>query len=233
MQRYFAKEKNNSLLTLQDSDIRHIKLVMRMQDNDEIEVVFDNILYLCCISNVKENIKIKIKSEIKKTDDNNFCINLIIPVLKEQKFDLILQKATELGVNNIIPIETERTIVKIKEKDKLDRWYKILKEASEQSKRIDIPNISSPIKLKELKHMNGLSLVCSTISKNNIKNVFKNIKNCDTINIVVGPEGGLSLEEEKYLNTLDFISVSLGSRILRVETAPIVVLSILNYINME
>ena len=81
--------------------------------------------------------------------------------------------------------------------------------------------------------MNGVSIVCSTTTKNSIKKYFQNVKLCDRINIVIGPEGGISEKEEKYLNQIGFESVSLGDRILRVETAPLTVLSILNYINME
>lgn len=235
MQRYFAKDKIDNKIILQESDLRHIKTVMRMQDNDEIEVVFDNKLYLCCIENVKLNLQISVKKELKN-DKKNQEITLIIPILKEQKMDYILQKSTELGVTKIIPVTTERTLVKLDEKGflkKLERWNKICKEASEQSKRLDIPLIQNMVKLNELKSMDGVSIVCSTITSNSIKTSFQNKPLCDKINIVIGPEGGLSKKEEEFLNNIGFESVSLGKRILRVETAPLMVLSILNYINME
>lgn len=235
MQRYFAKDKIENKIILEESDLRHIKTVMRMQDNDEIEVVFDNKLYLCCIENVKLNLQISVKKELKK-DTKNQEITLIIPILKEQKMDYILQKSTELGVTKIIPVTTERTLVKLDEKGflkKLERWNKICKEASEQSKRLDIPLIQNMVKLNDLKSMDGVSIVCSTITSNSIKTSFQNKPLCDKINIVIGPEGGLSKKEEEFLNNIGFESVSLGKRILRVETAPLMVLSILNYINME
>ena len=235
MQRYFAKDKIENKIILEESDLRHIKTVMRMQDNDEIEVVFDNKLYLCCIENVKLNLQISVKKELKK-DTKNQEITLIIPILKEQKIDYILQKSTELGVTKIIPVTTERTLVKLDEKGflkKLERWNKICKEASEQSKRLDIPLIQNMVKLNDLKCMDGVSIVCSTITSNSIKTSFQNKPLCDKINIVIGPEGGLSKKEEEFLNNIGFESVSLGKRILRVETAPLMVLSILNYINME
>jgi len=235
MQRYFAKDKIDNKIILEESDLRHIKTVMRMQDNDEIEVVFDNKLYLCCIENVKLNLQISVKKELKK-DTKNQEITLIIPILKEQKMDYILQKSTELGVTKIIPVTTERTLVKLDEKGflkKLERWNKICKEASEQSKRLDIPLIQNMVKLNDLKCMDGVSIVCSTITSNSIKTSFQNKPLCDKINIVIGPEGGLSKKEEEFLNNIGFESVSLGKRILRVETAPLMVLSILNYINME
>lgn len=237
MQRYFSKKKEDNYFILDENDIRHIKLVMRMGDNEKIEVVFDNEMYICCLENVKDNIKIKI---INKEENKTFVfpkINLIIPILKEQKMDYILQKSTELGVYSITPIFTERTIVKIDSKEyekRILRWQKIVKEASEQSKRNDIPIINQIINLKDIKQTNDINIVCSTIEqKNNIKNMFQNIKNCDTINVVIGPEGGLSINEEQFLNKQGFISTSLGTRILRVETVPMFILSVFNYIYME
>lgn len=237
MQRYFSKKKEDNYFILDENDIRHIKLVMRMGDNEKIEVVFDNEMYICCLENVKDNIKIKI---INKEENKTFVfpkINLIIPILKEQKMDYILQKSTELGVYSITPIFTERTIVKIDSKEyekRILRWQKIVKEASEQSKRNDIPIINQIINLKDIKQTNDINIVCSTFEqKNNIKNMFQNIKNCDTINVVIGPEGGLSINEEQFLNKQGFISTSLGTRILRVETVPMFILSVFNYIYME
>ena len=147
----------------------------------------------------------------------------------------VLQKATELGVDKIIPILTTRSVVKIKEhqEHKLNRWYRICKEASEQSKRLDIPFIEKVTKIEDLK-LSGLKIVLSTKEKDmTIKKVLKNNLNCDKIIMVVGPEGGLTDQEEKALNELGFVSVTLGQNIMRVETVPIYLLSILNYELME
>ena len=168
MQRYFAKEKEKNKFILLDSDIHHIKKVMRMKNKDQIEVLLDKKLYLCEINNIETDIEIKIVKEIK-TNQNKFPkVTLIIPLLKEQKMDLILQKSTELGVDEIIPIITERSVVKIDEKKeakKLERWTRICKEASEQSHRIDIPKISNIRKILELKDIKGVKFVCSTTQK--------------------------------------------------------------------
>ncbi|MDD3187747.1 MAG: RsmE family RNA methyltransferase [Bacilli bacterium] len=237
MQRYFARDKKNNELFLNEDDIRHIKLVMRMKDNDLIEVIFDDNLYICSIIGINENISFKIEKQVKQKFDEQVKVRLIVPVLKEQKMDYILQKSTELGVFEIVPVLTERTLVKLDEKDavkKVDRWQKIVKEASEQSKRNTIPLVRNVTNLKDLKLENGLCLFCSTVEKeNNIKKIFSNLINCDTINIVVGPEGGLSINEEELLKNKGYESVSLGKRILRVETAPLFVLSVINYIYME
>lgn len=237
MQRYFSKEKIDNKFILSSDDIYHIKTVMRMKDNDEIIVVNDKKAYLCCLENVKENINVIIKNEIEKIDYNTPDITLIIPILKEQKMDLILQKSTELGVSKIIPLLTNRSIIKLKPSDyekKITRWMRIVKEASEQSHRIDIPEVCDIKSIKELEKLNGFKYVCSTKEKSkNIKFVMKNIKNCDRISLVVGPEGGLSDKEEDELNKMGFDSITLGSRIMRVETVPLFLLSIINYEFME
>jgi len=237
VQRYFSKERIDNKFILNEDDIYHIRTVMRMKDNDEIIVVNDKKAYLCCLENVKENIGIIIKKELEKIDYNTPEITLIVPILKEQKMDLILQKSTELGVSKIIPILTKRSIIKLKPSDydkKITRWMRIVKEASEQSHRVDIPKINDILTIKELQNLEGFKYVCSTKEKSkNIKLVMKNVKNCDRINLVMGPEGGLDEKEETELNKIGFESITLGSRIMRVETVPLFLLSVINYEFME
>ena len=235
MQRYFSNSKETGKLFLINDDIYHITRVMRMKDNDKIEVIYDNDLYICnVIINELPWVDIISKEEGKIEDKE---IILAIPLLKEQKMDLVLQKATELGVTKIIPVTMERSIVKLddlKEVKKIDRWSKICKEASEQSKRNSIPVISNIMTLKELVKEEGIKIVCSTIEKeNNLKKFLTEHKNYDKIIIVVGPEGGISSKEEEYLVSEGFTRVSLGKRIMRVETVPIFILSALNYEFME
>lgn len=235
MQRYFSNSKENDKLFLINDDIYHITRVMRMKDNYKIEVIYDNDLYICnVILNELPWVDIVSKEEGKIEDKE---IILAIPLLKEQKMDLVLQKATELGVTKIIPVTMERSIVKLddsKEVKKIDRWSKICKEASEQSKRNYIPVISNIMTLKELVKEEGIKIVCSTIEKeNNLKKFLTEHKNYDKIIIVVGPEGGISSKEEEYLVSEGFTRVSLGKRIMRVETVPIFILSALNYEFME
>jgi len=120
-----------------------------------------------------------------------------------------------------------------KKQKKLDRWNKICKEASEQSKRLTIPIITEIKTLVELKNIEGLKIVCSTKEKeNNIKKFLDRNINYTKINIVIGPEGGISPKEEDYLNSIGFNSISLGNNIMRVETVPIFILSVINYSNM-
>lgn len=235
MQRYFSKELNNNEFTLNSDDIYHIKRVMRMQSGDTIEVVYNKETYICVLD--IENFKVTIKEKMISNMNDSLVKVLIIPLLKEQKMDLILQKATELGIDEIIPVVMERSIVKLdesKEDKRIERWTRICKEAAEQSKRVDIPVITKVKKLKELSSLEGLKLICSTSEKNlNLKKFLTMNKKCDRINIVVGPEGGISPLEEKNLVEIGFTRVSLGNRIMRVETVPLFILSALNYEYME
>ena len=237
MQRYFTTIKENNNFILNKDDIYHITKVMRMRDYDNIEVVYQKKLYLCELEGVSKDIKINIIEELEQEIDNFIDVTLIIPLLNENKMDLILQKATELGVSKIIPVITERSIVKLddkREQKKIERWNKICKEASEQSKRTDIPIVTEVLTLNDLENLEGKKIVCSTLEKeNNIRIYLKKNKMCDKINVVVGPEGGLSKKEEELLNKMGFESISLGPRIMRVETVPLFILSILNYEYME
>ncbi len=236
MQRYFAKAKENGFFLLNDDDLYHIKTVMRMKTGDYIEVVYNHNVYLCTLE-INQKIIIRNNKLLDQRMNNMPEVTLILPFLKEQKIDLILQKGTELGIKKFIFVETERTIVKIEEKkvsNKLERWSRICKEASEQSMRNDIPNIEIIRDRTTLSNLIGLKLICSTVEKDKtIKKALKNGGNCDKINLMIGPEGGLSEIEEKYFEEMGYEKISLGNQIMRVETVPIFLASIINYEYME
>jgi len=233
MQRYFSKIKDNNIFTLNNDDMYHINTVMRMKNNELLEVVYEEEVYLCEYLNNS----IVIKEKLPNKTDNLAEIILAIPLLKEAKMDLILQKSTELGVSKIIPIITERSIIKLendRENKKLVRWNKICKEAAEQSMRINIPVVTEVKKMEDLKDIPGLKIICSTNEReNSLRKCLNNNKNYDKIIIVIGPEGGLSEQEEVRLENIGFEKVTLGNRIMRVETVPLFILSVLNYENME
>ena len=232
MQRYFAIDKIDNKIILSNDDNHHIKRVMRMNNNDYIETVFDGILYKSVIKDIN-NPDIEIVEEIKQEDDKYPYIRLIIPALKEQKLDLIFQKGTEIGVSEFVIMPFERSMVKYderKEKVKLDRWKKICKEASEQSMRVNIPLINIAPNVDYVKIIDGLKLICSTNErKNYIKYALKNKSEYDIINLVIGPEGGISEREEAYFIENGFEKITLGTQIMRVETVPIFLASIIRY----
>ena len=233
MQRYFAKEKDiNNNLILETSDLHHIKTVMRNVIGDQIEVIYDNEIYLCTIENI-EPLKLKIENVYVEDREIPLELTIAVGLVNEQKFDLILQKLTELGVSTIIPLKMERSIVKLddnKMEKKLIRWEKICKEASEQSHRTKIPTITKVMTIKELEqNTSELKLVCSL--SNNSKPLDEYLKNdLKSILFVIGPEGGISPKEEEQLISQGFKTTTLGKRVLRVETAAIYVTGIINYV---
>ena len=235
MQRYFAKMKQNEELILYDSDIHHIKNVMRCKINDKIEVIYEKQLYICQITNLIP-LEFKILETPKENNELDIKLTIAVSLVNEQKFDLILQKLTELGVTTIIPIKTERSIIRLddkKETKKLERWQKICKEASEQSHRSIIPKVENIINLKELTNKNnGLKLICSLNENTKPLSTYLKDKPKDIL-IVIGPEGGFTKKEEEILINNKFLPISLGKRVMRVETAAIYVTSIINYICEE
>ena len=232
MQRYFVKDKKEKEFILYDQDKHHIKKVMRNKIGDNIEVVYDKKVYLCQITNI-EPLELTIIKEYNEDRTSKVNLTIAISLVQEQKFDLILQKLTELGVSKIIPVTTDRSIVRLSEEKllkKYPRWQTILKEASEQSHRTDIPKIEKVISLKELANVESqLKLICSLGDNTKPLNEYL-CDNLSDILFVIGPEGGFSQKEEEYLVNNNFKKTTLGKRVLRVETAAIYVSSIINYV---
>lgn len=232
MQRYFTNEKDNDTFILQSDDIYHITTVMRGKENDKIELVYNNSLYIGQLHFLNNILTIKCLEKIDTINNNQSIITLIVPLLKEQKMDYILQKATELNVNRIIPITLKRCIVKTdinKEEKKIIRWQKICKEAAEQSKQLNIPTVCKIHSINDILDLKGVNLVCSTQNKNNkLHNIIPTIINKD-INFIFGPEGGLESSEEELLINNNYIPITFGNNILRSETAPLYLLSVINY----
>ena len=237
MQRYFTNQKENDYLNITREDLHHIKNVMRNKIGDKIECIYQEELYICQIESLQET-KVKIISKLDHTNELNTNITIAIGLVKEQKMDLILQKLTELGVKEIIPLIMERSIIKLdneKMKKKKTRWEKICKEASEQSKRNKIPKIKEMASIKELPiEKYDLKIICSTTETTNLISKYKkeSILNKNIL-IVIGPEGGITEEEENTLVNLGMTKVSLGTRIMRVETAAIYIASIMNFYSLE
>ena len=232
MQRYFIKNKD---MLLEESDIKHIKKVMRMNINDKIEVVYNNKLHICEITSL-EPFNIKVIEKLDEDKKTKIELTVAVALVKEQKMDLILQKLTELGVSRIIPVSMERSIVKL-DKERFNkkkvRWESICKEASEQSKRTNIPIIEDIKSITDLtKEDADLKLVASTKEKEKLLNYYlQSIEDCAKIIMVIGPEGGISDKEEDILVSNGYNRVSFGNLIFRVETATIYVASIINYIS--
>lgn len=239
MQRYFCKLEDDKTFLLSTDDSYHITKVMRMKVSDKIEIVSDNKCYLSEIIDINnDRVIAKVIEEIAESNMNSIKVTIVQSLVKEQKMDFILQKSTELGVSEIIPFSASRSVVKLdgKENKKVERWQKIVKEASEQSKRVDIPIVRHPLSINELCKLDNydVKLLCTTRENTkNIKNVLSNIDSNVTMLVVVGPEGGFDLEEENKMIENGFVTVSLGNTVLRTETVSLFLMSVIRYHDMR
>jgi len=236
MQRYF-KDTEKDIFELSSDDSYHITKVMRNNIGDRVEVVIDKKLYICEIIKIDNLVTVKKIEEVACDSELPCYVTIAQSLVKEQKMDLILQKSCELGASEIIPLNTTRSIVKLdkKETKKLDRWNKILKEASEQSKRVVIPKVNEIMDIKDLINLDYDIKILCTVNElsTSLKKVLSNDLNNVKIILVIGPEGGFTDSEEKILIDNGFISTSFGNRVLRTETASLYALSIINYILMR
>lgn len=234
MQRYFAKNIN-SQITLDESDIHHLLHVMRAKVGTNIEVVLDSVAYLAKVDSINPLIISKI-SEIKEKKELDVNVTLFFALAKGDKIDLVIQKATELGVKKIVLIKTKRDVVKFEQNDfdrKVARFNSIAKEASEQCHRLVIPEIVGVVDIKNIPN----NLLCSInyVAYENVASYkpdfsdIKKLKNGESISILIGSEGGLEENEIDRLVNQGFIQVSLGNRILRTETAAIGALAVISY----
>ena len=232
MQQYFGSSKEKNTIKLNSYDLNHIKNVMRMKENDKIIVAFDSISYICSLN--KDLLSANILEVFKeKTEKSNFKV--YVPFLNDEKMSYIFKHGTELGITEFVVVMYSHCKYKLNKKDydkKINRWSKILKEAAEQSYRLIIPNLNGIIDFKDVEASKNVNILCS-LDKDSVKHISDVLThdNCnDTISLVFGPEGGLSIEEEKILSEKGFIKTSLGCDVLRTETVPLMVASIIKYL---
>lgn len=243
MQQYFVNEYiENKDYSLNANDSFHILKVMRKKVNDKIYIAFKGgERYVCNIKKIDNNTVIVFPElEVNISTELPLETTIAIPPLKGTKIEFLIQKSTELGVNNIILFNSERNVAKLKNEkidNKISRWEKIAKEAAEQSKRGIIP------KIIVLKDINELISYCDNYDykviayeneaqnkgNDNLKNLFKKNLNNISLLAVFGSEGGLSENEVAKFTDAGYTKVGLGKRILRAETAPIFFLSCVIY----
>lgn len=241
MFRFFSNDcdKDTGLIRLSVEDSFHLVHSLRFKKSDCVEVVFESRSYVSEYIFWDEETKkviLKIQGEVLENHEPSSFIRLFQGLTKGQKLDTVIQKATEIGVSEIIPVEMKRSVAKIKDEkmeDKLIRWNKIAYEAAKQSKRDIIPRVLRPMSFSELvssSYMKDFMLVPyeeeTTIG---IQRILRTHPRNSAINILIGPEGGIDPQEIKELKAHNVITVSLGKRILRTETAGIVTAAIVLY----
>ena len=243
MQRYFIKNENvdllNNMCYITGSDFHHIKNVMRMKLNNNIYVVDEDenayLAEITCFDLDKVECNI-IKKLENKVELDSFVV-IAQGLVRREKTEEVLRRITELGASGYCQVAMERSIVKVKEtKDsKTDRMKSIVKEACEQCHRNKLMEVYNVHTFKEfIKNFNDFDVKLFAYEEAGRQNVFnlkdkiKEAKNKKMV-VLVGPEGGISENEVKLLEANGFISVGLGPRILRTETAPLYVMSAISY----
>ncbi len=238
MPRFFITEaeRKEDKIVVSGEDFHHIINVLRYKPNDSICFSDGKKVYDARISDIQKGCFLAEILEIKEETSGNSqpFIHLYQAIIKGDKMDLVIQKATELGVSKITPIVTKNTVVKMDEKEesKLLRWQKIANEASTQSERLTRPTIGNVKHFNDAipeSTQNGFSLFCYEREEEcSIKEVLKSL-NQKEISIFIGPEGGFSKEEIQLAKDKNIQFVSLGKTILRAETASILAIGLISY----
>ena len=239
MHRFFTDESIlDRKVKIYGDDYNHIKKVLRIAEDEKIEVVVLGELYIGNIEICDKYISVYNLEKISENTESKIKIHLLQCLAKGEKMDLIVQKAVELGVYDITLVNSKRCIVKFdekKENKKIERLQKISYEASKQSKRLIVPKINELIQFKDIINFVGDNylLVAYEEDKNiSLRDVIMKIKTENSgkdIFILIGSEGGFEREEVEFLINNGAFSIGLGARILRTETAGINLLSILQY----
>lgn len=236
MYHFFVSEEqiNGENAYIEGSDVNHIANVLRMKPGEELLIsVKGDWDYLCKIVDIETdrvNLKVLESMEQRELPVN---ITLLQGIPKSDKLEMIIQKAVELGVSEIIPVKTKRVVVKIDEKKvdtKVNRWNAIAESAAKQSKRSIIPKVYEPMSID-----NALEIVkdfgVKLIPYENADGIDKTRKILDGMDktkdivVFIGPEGGFEEAEVERIKNSGFEVITLGKRILRTETAGLALLS--------
>jgi len=220
-------------------NLRYVKSVLRMQKGERL-ILFDGAgcEYETVITDFSaDGVNVEIL-EKKRIRDDAPRIALFQALPKANKMDSIVRKATELGASKIIPFQSARSIPRLaadKARARVSRWRSIVAEASRQCGRVDIPDVSDVLSFNEMlaaAEGGALKIIFwEEESEKGAKEVLRD-KSCEgakDISVIIGPEGGFSREEVERAAKKGFISVSLGKNILKVETAAVAILSIIQY----
>ncbi|MCK4860126.1 MAG: 16S rRNA (uracil(1498)-N(3))-methyltransferase [Candidatus Omnitrophica bacterium] len=237
MSRFFVPSENvkQKEIFVSGKENHHLVRVMRLKAKDDV-VVFDNSgkEYYGIIKKVSsQETVIEIKKVQERKEQNKVEITLVQAIPKKAKIEDIIDKTTQLGIWGIIPMITERTIVRpSKEKAYLQRWQKIALESCKQCGRAKPPYINDIVNFKDLISQNSqydLALMPSLLGK---RKGLKEISLQKTKNIIffIGPEGGWTNQEIELAEKNGVILVDLGERVLRTDTAAIAMTAILNFL---
>lgn len=240
MPRFFVNKDNVSdgVIEIAGQDAFHIARSLRMAVGDEITVSDgEGTEYTAVLTKIRDEVCLaEITSQSEATTELPVSVTLFMAYPKGDKLETVIQKAVELGADRIVPFESSRCIKrpKAEKADKLlGRLGRIAEEAAKQCGRSKLPTVTSPVSYKEMliiaKELDTTLLCYEDEKQLSIKNVLDGIKEGSKVGVIVGSEGGFSPEEAALATENGAVSVSLGKRILRCETAPLFALSCIAY----
>lgn len=232
--------KEDEIWIADPQDVNHIRNVLRMKKGEKVSLCCEakGKEYICSIEEIESDIvKAAIIDINGESRELPVKITLFQGLPKSDKMEMIIQKAVELGVYEVIPVSTARAVVKLdakKEASKQKRWQTIAESAAKQSKRMVIPEIHSVMKFSEaVNYAEELDIrfIPYELAENmaHTKKLFEQIEPGQSIGIFIGPEGGFDESEIEQAEEAGAVPITLGKRILRTETAGLTTLSILMY----
>lgn len=239
MYHFFIQEKQHidDKIYLEGVDVNHIKNVLRMKTGEKISITNeDGVGYTCSINRFEDNrIELDIIEIFEVSHELPAKITLFQGLPKGDKFETIIQKSVELGVFEIIPVETKRCIVKLDEKkkqNKIKRWNAISESAAKQSKRTCIPQVKDVIGFEDAVAMaDDYDLVCipyeNAEGMKATREFLDKLKADIKVAFFIGPEGGFEEKEIENAISHGITPISLGKRVLRTETASMALLSMI------
>lgn len=218
-------------VTLTADEARHLRDVLRLKPGAEV-YVFDGRgreFRSTVVNTTRDTAELKIEAEVEPAKpESQLQLNLCVALLKGEKFDLVVQKATELGVTKITPLITRYADIHLRDESdaskRVTRWQRIALEAAKQSGRALVPEITLPIPFDS-----ALTDEPTVMFSEREGDSFDSLTNHPSITALVGSEGGWSDEEIKTAKARDFQVITLGGRILRAETAAITVCALLQH----
>lgn len=239
MHKFFVEDYqiDDRQVIIDSEDYNHIVNVLRMKKGDKILVTNKNSqkTYNCEIKEINaDKVICNIIDEENKNIEMNVQVDIFQGLPKSDKMEYIIQKCVELGVHKIVPVNMKYCVAKIKDEEKKNiRWNKISEVAAKQSKRNSIPKVENSINMTqlydEIKNYDLVIVAYENEDNITLKDILKSEENPKNIAIIIGPEGGISFDEVENLTKSGAKKASLGNRILRTETAPIAVLSMIVY----
>ncbi len=236
--RWIADEVRGTRAFLHGQNAAHLSRVLRAQPGQELEIVTDGHLFLGRITEISPaQVTIDLLQEIDAKLVSGPPIDLYLAIFKFDRMEWAIEKATELSVTTVTPLiarRTDRHLARAAGK-RVERWRKIAREAAQQSRRDDVPEIHRPLELKQaLNEPEGRRIVLSEYERNqSLATLARESQNSQAIALAIGPEGGWTEEEISAFLENGWRPASLGKNILRAETAVIAALAVVGVLKSE